>query len=113
MISFKSQRGKALPSCSFCCIYEVFQILMFRSRKEVAASPPPPRRREQRTRPPSRRELPRSCLRTNMSVDALDGNVDDDDGNVDDDDDVKMMMFTDLRTGCPHLPLLAQPARCP
>ena len=74
-----------------------------------------------------------------MSVDALDGKVDDDgyvdgdDGNVDDDegnvdgddgyvddgdgnvnaDDIKIMMFTDLRTGCPHLPLLAQPARCP
>ena len=47
-----------------------------------------------------------------MSVDALYGNVEDDDGNLDD-DDVKMMMFTDLRTGCPHLPLLAQPARCP
>ena len=65
------------------CVYEVFQILIFRSRKEVAACPPPPRRREQRSRPPSRRELPRSCLRTNMSVDALDGNVKDDDCNVD------------------------------
>ena len=111
MISFKSQRGKALPSCSLFCIYEVFQILIFRSRKEVAASPPPPRQQEQQTRPQSRRELPRSCLRTNMPVDALDGKVDDDDAKFD--DDVKMMMFTDLRTGCPHLPLLAQPARCP
>ena len=46
-----------------------------------------------------------------MSVDALDGKVDDDDAKFD--DDVKMMMFTDLRIGCPHLPLLAQPARCP
>ena len=77
--SFKSQRGKALSSCSFYCIYEVFQNLIFRSRKEVAACPPPPRRREQRSRPPSHRELPRSCLRTMMSVDALDGDVDNDD----------------------------------
>ena len=52
-------------------------------------------------------------------VDGDDGNVDDDDGHVDgddgnvDDDNVKTMMFTDLRIGCLHPPLLAQPARCP